>query len=230
MCGSLAHAFVATGGSQCGFCTPGILVRLAALAARGTTTTVDVDRALAAHLCRCTGWQTVYDAAATHFVSTTAGSAADVDTTSRDLEAAGRRAELEGGVVQRVGVTTPLGDAGFADDSAPRDALVAVPCPPGRAATVSAAGLAWVVGESLAEARSRAGKVQGRRTTVADRPPLALPELPEGGIRLATSWVEPAYLEPDSELVRAGGRTGLAIGERRGVRRQVRYRRTAGSP
>ena len=26
------------------------------------TATVDLDRGLAAHLCRCTGWRTVYDA------------------------------------------------------------------------------------------------------------------------------------------------------------------------
>ena len=49
-------------GSQCGFCTPGILVRAAALEAKGKSRRVDLDRALAAHLCRCTGWQTVYEA------------------------------------------------------------------------------------------------------------------------------------------------------------------------
>ncbi len=59
---SLAAAFVGTGGSQCGFCTPGILVRAAAQRAKDKTTRLDLDRALAAHLCRCTGWQTVYDA------------------------------------------------------------------------------------------------------------------------------------------------------------------------
>jgi aerobic-type carbon monoxide dehydrogenase small subunit (CoxS/CutS family) len=52
----LAGAFVATGGSQCGFCTPGIIMRVSGGRAR------DLDRALAAHLCRCTGWRTVYDA------------------------------------------------------------------------------------------------------------------------------------------------------------------------
>ena len=61
---SLAASFVATGGSQCGFCTPGILVRAAALAAKGKSRPADLDRALAAHLCRCTGWQTVYEALA----------------------------------------------------------------------------------------------------------------------------------------------------------------------
>ena len=47
----LASAFVATGGSQCGFCTPGIIMRASGGRSR------DLDRALAAHLCRCTGWR-----------------------------------------------------------------------------------------------------------------------------------------------------------------------------
>ena len=99
----------------------------------------------------------------------------------------------------------PLGHGGFADDDAPPDALVAVPCPPGSSAeTVDAAGIAWVVGESLFEARSRAGKTQGRRTTIEERPPLELPDAPLGGVRLATSWVEPAYLEPDASWCRPG--------------------------
>src|SRR5204862_6358819 len=50
-----AEAFTATGASQCGFCTPGIIVRLA-------STRADVDDALLAHLCRCTGWQTIREA------------------------------------------------------------------------------------------------------------------------------------------------------------------------
>ncbi len=125
---------------------------------------------------------------------------------SRSFDAAARRAELEGGCAQRVGPTVPLGDAGFADDSAPRDLLVAVPAPPGTAAeTVAAAGMDWVVGSTLLDARDRAGKVQGRRTTVADATPVALPECPDGGVRLATVWTEPAYLEPDASWCVPGG-------------------------
>src|SRR5262249_25394713 len=53
----IATAFVATGGSQCGFCTPGIVMRLAPLLGAPDPPGRDrVDRALAAHLCRCTGW------------------------------------------------------------------------------------------------------------------------------------------------------------------------------
>ena len=188
----LADAFLATGGSQCGFCTPGIIMRACGGRAR------DLDRALAAHLCRCTGWRTVYDALAP----------AAADAPSRDLDAAARRAQLEGGVDQAVSHDVPLGGAHFADDIAPRDARVAIPLPPGStAAFVEAAGTRWVMGASLAEARVAAGKVQGRRTTAPAAPPLLeqLEECPLDGVRLATSWVEPAYLEPDASWCRPGG-------------------------
>jgi xanthine dehydrogenase small subunit len=187
----LADSFVATGGSQCGFCTPGIVMRASGGRVR------DLDRALAAHLCRCTGWRTVYEAIR--------GDAAAVP---RDLAAAARRAELEGGVAQLVRSDVPIGGAHFADDTAPRTARVAVPLPPGSsAASEHAAGMQWVIGATLADARTAAGKVQGRRTTVEERPPLshALPECPPGGVRLATSWVEPAYLEPDASWCEPGG-------------------------
>ncbi|MGH9139174.1 MAG: hypothetical protein ACRD0G_19365, partial [Acidimicrobiales bacterium] len=74
------------------------------------------------------------------------------------------------------------------------DALVAVP--DGRGG--------WAVGETLAEARVAAGKVQGRRTTVEARPPL---EVPPGdwATTLRTSWVEPAYLETDASWCEPGG-------------------------
>src|SRR5207253_5804796 len=108
----------------------------------------------------------------------------------RDLGAAARRAELEGGVAQIVRADVPLGGAPFADDTAPRDALVAVPLPPGSSAEpVDAAGMQWVVGPSVLEARAATGKVQGRRTTAEEQPPLfdLLGEIPAGGVRLATS-------------------------------------------
>ena len=194
---SLADAFVATGGSQCGFCTPGILVRAAALRAKGKTRPVDVDRALAAHLCRCTGWQSIVEALA---------GGAEAPAT-RDLDAAAARAALEGGVAQHVAPGVPLGHGGFADDRAPAGALVAVPRPPGATTdAVLAEGIDWIVGASLAEARAAAGKVQGRRTTVAHAPPLAVPVAPDGGVALATSWVEPAYLEPDASWCEPGGK------------------------
>lgn len=189
-----AKCFTATGASQCGFCTPGIIVRLHALAERQGPA-ADVDHALLAHLCRCTGWKTIGEA----YRLACSGAAAP----DRDLEAASRRATLEGGADQTVGPDIPKGEGGFADDTAPDDALVAV---------LSAQGT-WVVGESLSEARSRAGKVQGRRTTAPLSYPIAVPA-GDWALRLQTTWVEPAYLEPDASWCAPGGEpsTPLANG------------------
>jgi xanthine dehydrogenase small subunit len=191
----LAEAFVATGGSQCGFCTPGIVMRGAAAIGKGRTSRPELDRALAAHLCRCTGWITVYEAIAR-------AATPELRTSSRASDAA-TRARLEGGVAQQVGPNVPLGGGGFADDTTPPHALVAVPA--SAAGGIEAAGVSWVVADTLHEARIQAGKIQGRRTPVGDRPPLPLPERPTGGVRLATGWVEPAYLEPDASWCEPGG-------------------------
>jgi hypothetical protein len=209
---ALTRALVATGGSQCGFCTPGIVVRCAALLDKGTPDKSAVDRALAAHLCRCTGWQTIAEAVT---VAAGAAGATTLPPPDRPFAAATRRSTLEGHARQRVDSDVPLGRAGFADDTAPRDALVAVLVPLGSTADgVDAAGLQWVVADTLHDARVRAGKVQGRRTTVDEQPPLVLPEPWPGGVRLATSWVEPAYLEPDASWCEPGGEpaTPLANG------------------
>lgn len=187
-----AAALCATGGSQCGFCTPGIIVRLVG---RGSA---PVGRALAGHLCRCTGWQTIVEAAALttpELSAVDSRSAAGERPKARDLGAAARRAELECGVPQRVSEDVPVGAGGFADDTAPRDALVAVPSADG----------GWAVAETLHEARAKAGKVQGRNAPIELPPPIPLPALPPGGVRLATSWVEPAYLEPDASWCEPGG-------------------------
>ena len=58
-----AEAFSEVGASQCGFCTPGIIMRFAALQKNGEEVEIDkVKRSLHAHLCRCTGWQTIVEA------------------------------------------------------------------------------------------------------------------------------------------------------------------------
>ncbi|NLD75494.1 MAG: 2Fe-2S iron-sulfur cluster binding domain-containing protein [Acidimicrobiales bacterium] len=181
-----ADALCDSGGSQCGFCTPGIVVRLAALREKTADPTQHgpVDRALQAHLCRCTGWQTIVEA----------WDHLDAPVAERDLEAASRRATIEGRSPQVVGPQVALGRGGFADDHAPSDALVAVP---------DGAG-GWVVAETIVEARRAAGKVQGRRTTATSEPPLALPD-GDWVATLRTSWVEPAYLETDASWCRPGG-------------------------
>lgn len=189
-----ADAFLATGASQCGFCTPGIVCRLEGLRSKGTAADDKsaVDRALAAHLCRCTGWQTIGEAWALA-VSGASGTAGALEA-DRDLEAAGRRATLEGGAAQHVGADVVLGRAGFADDSAPEGALVAVRDAEG----------GWAVGATLTEARAAAAKVQGRHGTVEPAPPLELPP-GEWALTLRTSWVEPAYLETDAAWCEPGG-------------------------
>jgi aldehyde oxidoreductase len=59
-----ADAFAATGALQCGFCTPGIVVRLKALLDKkgADLTREDAARHLGAHLCRCTGYTKILDA------------------------------------------------------------------------------------------------------------------------------------------------------------------------
>jgi len=171
-------AFCATGASQCGFCTPGIIVRLAGLEEKKPDATDDdVHRALAAHMCRCTGWQTI----------TEAWHQRDAEAPTRDLQAASRRAQIEGRNPQTVSPQVALGDGGFADDRAPADALVAV---------MNEAG-AWFVGDTLQQARELAGKIQGRRTTLEPTFPVDLPA-GDWAATLQTSWVDPAYLETDA--------------------------------
>ena len=188
------NAFTAAGASQCGFCTPGIICRLAALReARPDSGHRGVEQGLLAHLCRCTGWRTIIDA----------WDRLDAPVAPRDEAAASARASLEGGTPQRVGPDIALGGGGFADDTAPLDALVALADGQG----------GWAVGESLSEARTTAAKVQGRRTTIDPRPPLDAPEGRWAAV-LRTSWVEPGYLELDAAWCEPGGEpaTPLANG------------------
>jgi hypothetical protein len=107
---------------------------------------------------------------------------------------------LEGRAPQVVGTEVALGRGGFADDAAPRDALVAV----------RSTGGQWVVGETLTEARAAAGKVQGRRTTAPLRWPIDLPD-GEWARTLRTTWVEPGYLETDASWCVPGGEPATAL-------------------
>ena len=201
--GTWASALVASGGSQCGFCTPGIVMRLAAL--EGPVADDRIDQSLLAHLCRCTGWQTIREAAHAVLDDPDAGGAAEAGGApahdARDLDRACARAALEGGVPQRVGPAVVLGDAGFADDGCPDGALVAV---------VDATG-GYVVADSLPAARALSGKVQGRSTTVPLTHPVDLPP-GEWALTLRTTWVEPAYVEPDASWCVPGGVPASAYG------------------
>jgi aerobic-type carbon monoxide dehydrogenase small subunit (CoxS/CutS family) len=180
----LVDAFVAHGASQCGFCTPGILCRLAPLGPAPTQ--AQVETALLAHLCRCTGWRTI--------VAAGRGQPDPHPGSRPPPQQAGRRATIEGGTGQRAGPEVVLGRGGFAEDAFPPGCLVAVPGPRG----------GWATGETLAEARAASGKVQGRRSGRQLQYPLAVPP-GDWDLTLQTTWVEPAYLEPDSSWCVPGG-------------------------
>jgi carbon-monoxide dehydrogenase small subunit len=65
-CGALdriQRAFVETGAVQCGFCTPGMIMSVAALLARNDSPTrEEIEEALSGNLCRCTGYVKIVDA------------------------------------------------------------------------------------------------------------------------------------------------------------------------
>src|SRR6266545_3998280 len=57
------EAFVEAGAVQCGFCTPGLVVAAADLLRRSPQPTDDeIREALSGNLCRCTGYQKIFDA------------------------------------------------------------------------------------------------------------------------------------------------------------------------
>ncbi|MGE4159024.1 MAG: (2Fe-2S)-binding protein [Planctomycetota bacterium] len=59
----LSKAFADCLGSQCGFCTPGFIMTSAALLKDNPSPTVDdLKEGLSGNLCRCTGFQKIYDA------------------------------------------------------------------------------------------------------------------------------------------------------------------------
>ena len=191
----LFDAFECTGASQCGFCTPGILVRLCGLARKGSPTESQVRTALGAHLCRCTGFQSIVDAAllALH-------DAAEIPV-PRDPEKASARATLESGTRQHIGVDVMEGAAGFAIDTYPPQSLVAVATSNGE----------YVVGESERSARALSGKVQGRNSSVPLRASVTLPEIDGSILTLQTTFVEPGYVESDTSWCEPGGTPASAF-------------------
>src|SRR5882762_6616164 len=59
----IQEALVEAGAVQCGFCTPGIVVSAAALLERIPDPSDDeIREALSGNLCRCTGYQKIFDA------------------------------------------------------------------------------------------------------------------------------------------------------------------------
>jgi carbon-monoxide dehydrogenase small subunit len=57
------QAFVEAGAVQCGFCTPGLVVAAADLLERSRDPSDDeIREALSGNLCRCTGYEKIFDA------------------------------------------------------------------------------------------------------------------------------------------------------------------------
>lgn len=106
----MADTFAAHGALQCGFCTPGIVMRTVALLGRDKETTRDdAARHLGAHLCRCTGYVKILDA-----VESLAAGETPVAITEGGV--GGRGVKYEGQELS-------LGDRGFIDDMEPKGCL-----------------------------------------------------------------------------------------------------------
>ena len=59
----LQKAFVELGAAQCGYCTPGMLMKAKALLeVENNLNPEDIREALAGNLCRCTGYQKIVEA------------------------------------------------------------------------------------------------------------------------------------------------------------------------
>jgi aldehyde oxidoreductase len=100
-----ADAFAATGALQCGFCTPGILVRSKALIDQKGSA---LDRAtiqgrLGAHLCRCTGYTKIVEAV-------------ELLASGESIPVRQRSGKIGGNGVKYEAKELSLGDRGFVDD------------------------------------------------------------------------------------------------------------------
>ncbi len=95
-----------------------------------------------------------------------------------------------GPALQSSGPDVVLGGGGFADDTAPLGAPVQL-------------GADAPLAPSVRAARAGRGRIQGRNSTVPLSHPVQLPA-GEWALTLQTTWVEPAYVEPDASWCRPG--------------------------
>ena len=218
-----ARAFADAGASQCGFCTPGILLRLASLEQGNRPVTRQaVESALLAHLCRCTGWQSIVEAAC-------AVLGLDRDDPGRprqpatgepagvsDPLLASWRAQIEGTTSQSSGPDVVLGGGGFADDSAPAGALVQL-------------------GEAADQAGRQSGRGPGGRGEGAGSQQHGAARPPRGGSRrgvgadLADDLGGAGVPGARCQLVPARWHAGIPAGQRRCLRgKAAQPRRGAG--
>ena len=166
-------------------------MRLAAPGAAGAgrgASRPEVEAALRAHLCRCTGWQSIVEAACD---ALGVGDPPVCAGAARDPLLAAWRSEVEGRSMQTAGPGVVLGGGGFADDAAPADAWVQL-------------GADTALAPGIRAARAGGGRVQGRNSTVPLSHPVAVPP-GDWEVTLQTTWVEPAYVEPDASWSRPGG-------------------------
>ncbi len=114
---AMAGAFAAHGALQCGFCTPGIIMRTKAMVDKkgSALQREDAARLLGAHLCRCTGYVKILDAIEDIAAGEVRVSISTVDTTEA--------APTEGGVGARLAKyeanELSLGSRPFIDDMTP---------------------------------------------------------------------------------------------------------------
>ncbi len=60
----IQETFIEADAIQCGFCTPGLIMRLYAVLTKDPHASEEVlKEAINKHLCRCTGYETIWDAA-----------------------------------------------------------------------------------------------------------------------------------------------------------------------
>ncbi len=60
----IQQSFVEAGAVQCGFCTPGFVMRLYALYTKNVDASdEEIKSELSKHICRCTGYEAIWDAA-----------------------------------------------------------------------------------------------------------------------------------------------------------------------
>ena len=59
----IQEAFIETGAVQCGFCTPGMILATKKLLEKNSNTNEEeIKRGISGNLCRCTGYQKIFDA------------------------------------------------------------------------------------------------------------------------------------------------------------------------
>ena len=100
-----ADAFASKGALQCGFCTPGIIVRSKALIdQKGTSLNrATIEGRLGAHLCRCTGYTKIIEAV-------------ELLASGEPIPVRGRSATIGGDGIKYEAKELSLGDRGFVDD------------------------------------------------------------------------------------------------------------------